>query len=122
MYYQPIGIPQYEVDNTQTVADVQSRLNDLQSCWNSLEGQVDDKQARLEQTLQTQQVYQDAIMNISIWLDSIELKLSSPMQNHDLDKYLKDQQVCDIVSIFYLVTWWPQSLLWNLRRIKDRFV
>ena len=55
--------------------------------------QVDDKQARLDETLDYQQRYQDALYNISGWLDDIELRLFDGTFQQDTEQHLKDNNV-----------------------------
>ena len=80
-------------DNSIRMKGLKDNLTELTSCWDRLEGQVDDKQARLDQTLDYQQKYQDALVNISGWLDDIELRLFEGSLPNDTEKHIAENNV-----------------------------
>jgi nesprin-1 len=57
---------------------IRHNLDELNNLWQQLTTQVVDKQLRLDQALDYQQKYQDALQNISQWLDLAEQKIMSP--------------------------------------------
>lgn len=87
-------LPPVSTDDPDTrAARVHQSLQDLEDCWKKLEGQVDDKQARLEAALRFQQLYQDAMLNISAWLDDIESRLFQSPVDKDIEQHLKNNEV-----------------------------
>ena len=62
-------------------------------CYDVFTGQVSDKQARLDDTLTFQQKYQEALQNVSSWLDDIETKLFMTDLDSDIDQQLRDTEV-----------------------------
>ena len=82
-----------DLDSNAKAADVRRSLVELQACWERLQGQIKDKQMRLEMTLEFQQKYQEALMNISGWLDDVELKLFAAQHGQDMEGHLKDTEV-----------------------------
>ena len=64
--------------------------------------QVDDKQLRLDQTLDYQQRYQEALLNISDWLDDIELRLFDGKFQHNTEQHLINNEVIYIYIYSYI--------------------
>ena len=54
---------------------------------------MDDKQLRLDQALEFQQKYQDALKNVSGWLDLAEQKLFAPDANMNSEEKIKENEV-----------------------------
>ncbi len=77
-------------DSGAKAATVRRSLEDLKNCWERLSEQVDDKQSRLDRALNFQQLYQQAMGNISDWLDDVELRLFGFDKHTDL--HLKDNE------------------------------
>ena len=71
---------------------VRSSLDELKACWDRLQGQMDDKDARLSRALEFQNLYQTALQNISSWLDEVELKLFRRDSEGDTDRHLEDNR------------------------------
>ena len=94
-YYRPYQVTsRYDLATADgKVTEVRSSLAELTACWEKLQGQVVDKQNRLEQTLHYQQLYQDAMMNVSEWLDDIELRLFGTPCESDAGQHLRDNEV-----------------------------
>ena len=86
-------------DSSKKVRSVEGSLEELQQCWQRLQGQVDDKQARLEHTLHFHQLYQEALLNVSSWVDNIELRLFGSGFDKDTDQRLRDNEVGSAVVI-----------------------
>ena len=99
-YYRPYQVTsKYDLaDSGSKVTEVRSSLAELTACWEGLQGQVTDKQNRLEQTLHYQQLYQDAMSNVTGWLDDIELRLFGTQCESDAGQHLRDNEVGGIVS------------------------
>jgi len=55
--------------------------------------QVDNKQLRLDKALEFQQRYQDALQNVSNWLDLAEQKLFAPDANLSAEEKVKENEV-----------------------------
>ena len=88
----------HDPDGNGRAAKARDSLRELNECWEKLEGQVEDKQARLEAALHFQQLYQDAMLNMSAWLDDIELRLFETPYEKDVEQHLKDNEVSDLSS------------------------
>jgi hypothetical protein len=73
--------------------DVKAKLKDLESFWHQLQDQCEDRQLRLDNVLGFQQKYQDALENISSWLDVAEQKLFSSDAHFDPGDMVKDNEV-----------------------------
>ena len=73
--------------------DIRHNLDELNNLWQQLNTQVDDKQLRLDQVLDYQQKYQDALQNISQWLDLAEQKILSPDSDKDSQQKLRENEV-----------------------------
>jgi cob(I)alamin adenosyltransferase len=82
-----------EQDSDTRLSDVQHCLDELNACWEKLQGQVDDKQARLEHTLHFQHLYQEALLNISAWLDDIEARLFCARPDISTEEQFKENEV-----------------------------
>ena len=74
-------------------ATLRASLCALTDCWRSLQGQVDDKQGRVEQTLRLQGLYQGALGDVSTWLDDIELRLLGAAGAGGAEEHLEDHEV-----------------------------
>lgn len=83
------------------LADIHRVLRDLNSCWRHMQTEVKDKQLRLDEALEFQQRFQDALLSASTWLDSVELKLSSPQHGKSTEEELKDTEV--VLAFFLFV-------------------
>jgi hypothetical protein len=70
------------------VQDIRQSLADLKACWDNLQGQMDDKEARMARMMEFQTLYQGALQNISAWLDEVELKLFSNAYDEDTEAHL----------------------------------
>ena len=82
-----------EHDSVARLNEVRRCLDELNSCWQKLQGQVDDQQARLEHTLHFQHLYQEALLNISAWLDDIEGRLFSARPDMATEEQFKENEV-----------------------------
>ena len=71
------------------VTDLRDELRELRNCWNSLQQQVDDKQTRLEEALESQSSFQNSLRSISDWLDEIESRLYTDVFSNDLDENVR---------------------------------
>ena len=78
------------------LCDVRQSLLELNACWEKLQSQVDDKQARLESMLQFQHLYQEALLRISAWLDDIEAKLFITRPDLTIADLLTETEVCQV--------------------------
>ena len=74
------------------IGEVRASLDDLKACWDRLQGQMDDKDARLSRAMEFQTLYQRALQNISTWLDDVELKLFRRGSEGDADRHLEDNR------------------------------
>ena len=81
--------------------DIRRNLDELNNLWQQLNTQVMDKQVRLDQALEYQQRYQDALQNISQWLDLAEQKILSPDSDKDSHQQLRENEALqrDIKSL-----------------------
>ena len=60
---------------SERISDVRASLLSLKTCWESLQQQISDKDARLVKTLEFQTLHQAALQSISAWLDEVEQRL-----------------------------------------------
>ncbi len=67
-------------------------VEELRACWDRLNQQVDDKQTRLERTLEFQYLYQQAMQNVSDWLDDVELKLFGSGFDKSTEERLRENE------------------------------
>ena len=73
--------------------EVRESLRHLAACWEVLQGQITDKDARLEKAVEFQTLYQTALANISEWLDDVEQRLFvSASWNEDSESRLRDTE------------------------------
>ncbi|KAL3874929.1 hypothetical protein ACJMK2_037881 [Sinanodonta woodiana] len=79
-------------DTSSQLKDVRGHLNELGNLWQQLQVQVQDRQLRLDQALEFQQKYQEALQNVSRWLDMAEQKLFNPDPNTDSEEKLKKNE------------------------------
>ncbi|KAH3846261.1 hypothetical protein DPMN_088560 [Dreissena polymorpha] len=96
------GRRSYDPDHTPQLKDVRRHLAALNDLWKQLQVQVDDKQLRLDKALEFQQSYQDALANVSRWLDLTEQKLFAPdstmnseekvQENEDIQREIRSLQ------------------------------
>lgn len=73
--------------------DIRHNLDELNNLWQQLNNQVEDKQLRLDQALDYQQRYQEALQNISQWLDLAEQRIMSPVSDKDSQQQLRENEV-----------------------------
>ncbi|XP_046571071.1 nesprin-1-like [Haliotis rubra] len=66
------------VDPSRNLEEIRQIVGDLGECWEQLQGQVEDRQVRVEQALSFQQQYQQALLTISSWLDSAQKCIPTP--------------------------------------------
>ena len=83
----------YGPDSSSQLKDIRGHLGSLSDLWKQLQVQVDDKQLRLDQALEFQQKYQDALKNVSGWLDLAEQKLFAPDANMNSEEKIKENEV-----------------------------
>ena len=88
----------HEYSGAAHLCDVRQSLQELNACWEKLQCQVDDKQARLENMLQFQHLYQEALLRISAWLDDIEAKLFVTRPDLTTADLLTETEVCFVAS------------------------
>ena len=91
-YYHP-GVMGYKPDTASRMAEAKRSLSELTKCWEMLQGQVEDKQTRLERTLHFQQLYQDAMSNVSAWLDAVEQRIFASPTDKDMEERLHNNKV-----------------------------
>ncbi len=92
-----------DISVTSHQAIISRHLVELTACWDKLQGQIDGKQAWLEQTLYFQQLYQEALLNISGWLDDIEqCLLRSKTPEQDIEKHCQENEVGVPVTLWLI--------------------
>ncbi|KAK6181522.1 hypothetical protein SNE40_009358 [Patella caerulea] len=89
--YRPWTYNEDTVSSTQ-LADVHQIITDLNTSWRELQTQVVDKQLRLDQAIAFQQLYQNALLSISGWLDLAEQKLFSADLTKSTDEQIEENQ------------------------------
>ena len=87
------GRRSYAPETASQLNDIRRHLGSLNDLWKQLQVQVDDKQLRLEKALEFQQRYQDALHNVSGWLDLAEQKLFAPDSSMNSEEKVKENEV-----------------------------
>ena len=101
-YLPPTTTP-YDVDGKERAWEIRRYIEQLLSCWDSLESQVEDKDARLKATLGFQQAYYDCMAAISDWLDSVQVKLLHGRATMDVETRLRDHTVIYFFSVIQFI-------------------
>ena len=81
-----------DADTAAKSAAANRSIEELKACWERLNEQVDDKQTQLERNLQFQYLYQQAMQNISDWLDDVELRLFGSGFDKDTEQHLRENE------------------------------
>ena len=81
-----------DADTVAKSATANRSIEELKACWERLNEQVDDKQTQLERNLQFQYLYQQAMQNISDWLDDVELRLFGSGFDKDTEQHLRENE------------------------------
>lgn len=92
MSYYRSALQPYMHDSDQ-YESIEHSLQQLMACWEALQSQVSDKEARLEQTLLFHRLYQESITRISTWLDDVQLRLFNTALDTNTDERLKENDV-----------------------------
>ena len=107
------GRRNYGMETSPQLNDIRRHLSQLNDLWKQLQVQVDDKQFRLEKALEFQQRYQDALQNVSGWLDLAEQKLFAPDSTMNSEEKVKENEVCGT----YIILYWEKSSYFNKLQI-----
>ena len=91
-YYRFVHGLMSDTDTAAKAAAANRSLEELKACWERLNEQVDDKETRLQRALQFQYLYQQAMENISGWLDDVELKLFGSGFDKDTEQHLRENE------------------------------
>ncbi|KAI8478923.1 hypothetical protein Bbelb_433440 [Branchiostoma belcheri] len=74
------------------MGELKNTLDDLHKCWENMQSEMTDSQSRLEEAMDFQQKYQDALEDVSGWLDNIELKLFTSDWSKDSEAQLAQNE------------------------------
>ncbi|CAH1263258.1 SYNE1, partial [Branchiostoma lanceolatum] len=74
------------------MVELKNTLDDLHKCWENMQSEMTDSQSRLEEAMDFQQKYQDALEDVSGWLDNIELKLFTSDWSKDSETQLAQNE------------------------------